>query len=51
MVSMSNLVYGVDGGQEITPTQVRDALVECFSQAHCEMVKWVEILNDQPKKN
>ena len=36
---MTNLVYGVDVGQEATSVQVRDALVEGFSQAHCEMVE------------
>jgi hypothetical protein len=36
---MNNLVYGVDISQEVTPAQVRDALVECFNQAHCEMVE------------
>ena len=36
---MANLIYGVDIGQNVSPFQVRDALVECFNQAHCEMVE------------
>ncbi|MCD4705107.1 hypothetical protein K8R66_03445 [bacterium] len=28
-------VYGIDLDQEITPLMVRDAIVECFQQAHC----------------
>ncbi len=36
---MSNVVYGVDVSQNVGPFQVRDALVECFNQAHCEMVE------------
>ena len=33
---MSQKIYGVDPQEEITPLKVRDALVECFRQAHCE---------------
>jgi len=28
-------VYGIGMDQEITPLMVRDALIECFFQAHC----------------
>ena len=28
--------YGIDTDKEITPLMVRDAIVECFYQAHCE---------------
>jgi hypothetical protein len=29
------MIYGVDLSGNITPLQARDALVECFGQAHC----------------
>lgn len=32
---MANLVYGVDIDGTITPLMVRDAIVECFWEAHC----------------
>ena len=28
-------IYGVDTGKEVTPLMVRDAIIECFRQAHC----------------
>ena len=28
-------IYGIDDSVEITPLMVRDAIVECFRQAHC----------------
>lgn len=31
-----SIIYGIDTDQMITPVMVRDALVECFYQAHCE---------------
>jgi hypothetical protein len=30
------IIYGVDTTQSITPLQVRDAITECFTQAHCQ---------------
>lgn len=30
------IIYGIDTGQPVTPIMVRDALVECFYQAHCQ---------------
>ncbi|MBN1331885.1 hypothetical protein JW978_03300 [Candidatus Dojkabacteria bacterium] len=29
-------IFGVDLDKEITPINVRDAIIECFYQAHCE---------------
>jgi hypothetical protein len=28
-------IYGIDTTKEITPIMVRDAILECFFQAHC----------------
>jgi hypothetical protein len=32
---MAQKIYGVDPDQPITPLMVRDAIIECFTQAHC----------------
>ena len=32
---MGNLIYGVDPDGAVSPLMVRDAIVECFRQAHC----------------
>lgn len=32
---MKTNIYGVDTSKEVTPLMVRDAIVECFRQAHC----------------
>lgn len=29
------IIYGVDTDSKVTPSAVRDAIVECFYQAHC----------------
>lgn len=29
------IIYGVDTDDKVTPSAVRDAIVECFYQAHC----------------
>ncbi len=31
-------VFGIDPNQPVTPLMVRDAILECFFQAHCEDV-------------
>jgi len=33
-----NMIYGVDTSKEITPLMIRDAIVECFYNAHREDV-------------
>ena len=35
MENNKNVLYGVDLNKPITPLMAREALVECFSQAHC----------------
>lgn len=32
---MTEKIYGIDVNEEITPIMVRDAISECFWQAHC----------------
>jgi hypothetical protein len=29
-------VYGIDLSKNVTPLMVRDAILDCFNQAHCE---------------
>lgn len=29
-------IYGIDDSKEITPLMVRDAMVNCFYEAHCQ---------------
>ncbi|AKM78502.1 MAG: hypothetical protein UX70_C0001G0791 [Candidatus Wolfebacteria bacterium GW2011_GWB1_47_1] len=33
------LIYGIDTTQPITPRMVRDAIIECFHQAHDEELR------------
>jgi hypothetical protein len=33
-----NMIYGVDVTKEVSPIMVRDAIVECFYEAHCAQV-------------
>lgn len=33
---MQEIIYGVDLNKDVTPLMVRDAILECFRQAHCE---------------
>lgn len=35
---MTKMIYGVDADAELTPIQVRDALVACFKEAHCDIL-------------
>jgi len=33
------IIYGVDTDKQVTPEQVRDAVIECFKQAHSAVLK------------
>jgi Zn-dependent oligopeptidase len=35
---MADLIYGVDPSKPVTPVMVRDAIVDCFIQAHKEIL-------------
>lgn len=35
MVIIMTNIYGIDSKDKITPPMVRDAIIECFYQAHC----------------
>jgi len=38
------LIYGVDLEQKVTPILVRDAIIECFYQAHQEVLQDMYVL-------
>ncbi len=35
---MGRIIYGVDLSKKITPIMARDAMIECFTQAHKEVL-------------
>ena len=44
------VVYGVDIDDEITPEKVRDAIIECFYNAHQDILKDMYILLEESKE-
>ena len=34
----SNIIYGVDVTNNVTPVMVRDAIIQCFYEAHCHVL-------------
>lgn len=43
------VIYGVDTENKVTPELVRDAIIECFYQAHQEVLKDMYILLKEGK--
>ncbi len=39
-----SIIYGVDTEKKVTPGKVRDAIIECFYQAHQEVLKDMYVL-------
>ena len=35
----NNIIYGVDISKEVTPIMVRDAIIDCFTKAHSEVLE------------
>jgi hypothetical protein len=35
----NNIVYGVDISKKVTPVLVRDAIIQCFFEAHCNVLE------------
>lgn len=35
---MAKIIYGVDADKELVPVDVRNALVNCFKKAHCDIL-------------
>ena len=44
------ILYGVNTEGEITPEKVRDAIIECFYDAHQEILKDMYVLLDEDQK-
>ena len=36
---MDNIIYGIDLSKPVTPVMVRDAIIDCFIQAHKEVLE------------
>ncbi len=34
-----NIIYGVDISKEVTPVMVRDAIIDCFTKAHSDVLE------------
>jgi len=46
-----NLIYGVDITKNVTPVLVRDAIIQCFYEAHCNVLELArETFGDPPRK-
>ena len=52
MVSKSkNIIYGVDITKKVTPIMVRDAIIQCFYEAHCNVLELArDVFGEPPKK-
>ena len=47
----SNIIYGVDVTKNITTVMVRDAIIQCFYEAHCNVLELArETFGHPPKK-
>ncbi|MBT4647922.1 hypothetical protein HN827_10110 [archaeon] len=43
---MDNCIYGVDLSKEVTPIMVRDAIINCFLNAHSEILDEMKEFGD-----
>ena len=52
MVSLKdNIIYGVDITKKVTPIMVRDAMIQCYYEAHCEVLELAkDAFYNPPKK-
>ena len=39
IIENSNIIYGVDVNKNVTPVMVRDAIIQCFYEAHCNVLE------------
>jgi len=47
----SNIIYGVDVNKNVTPVMVRDAIIQCFYEAHCNILELArETFGHPPEK-
>ena len=46
-----NIIYGVDATKNVTPVMVRDAMIQCFYEAHCNVLELArETFGHPPEK-
>ncbi len=47
----SNIIYGVDVTKDVTPIMIRDAIIQCFYEAHCNVLELArETFGHPPEK-
>ena len=46
-----NKIYGIDTYKDVTPIMVRDAIIDCFYQAHEESLEQIKDLEKIPFNN
>ena len=47
----SNIIYGVDVTNKVTPVMVRDAIILCFFEAHCNILELARETFGHPPNN
>lgn len=45
-----NIIYGVDINKKVTPVIVRDAIIQCFYEAHCNVLELAKDTFGKPSK-
>ncbi|KYK23878.1 hypothetical protein AYK24_06995 [Thermoplasmatales archaeon SG8-52-4] len=45
-----NIIYGIDINQKVTPVMVRDAIIQCFYEAHCNVLELAKESFGKPSK-
>ena len=45
-----NIIYGVDISKEVTPVMVRDAIIDCFTKAHSDVLEEMKDYTDIESK-
>jgi hypothetical protein len=51
IITKNNIIYGVDVNKNVTPVMVRDAIIQCFFEAHCNVLELArETFGHPPEK-
>jgi hypothetical protein len=46
-----NIIYGVDITKKVTPVMVRDAIIQCYYEAHCNVLELAKDAFYEPPKD
>ena len=46
-----NIIYGVDINKKVTPVMVRDAIIQCYYEAHCNVLELAKDAFYEPPKD